>query len=389
MCFSLVWVLLFCFTFGETEAKISDVDKKKGKLNEHFYYALPQNYFTVTVKISKCSMFEGPLSDYAGKLTGLSAVIKEDAVHYSITEISLQIHSQVDLQQVYYVEYPLKNTSFRQKYKDLLIPKETILNQTEQNQQSVSETIPLKQQNRFSIYAADAMVEKYDTVYVSQVIDTLVVQVPKITKRLVAKPTQQQAQEAIGAIEKIREAYWLLISGDFETDFSNLERMLDELKQKENEYLALFGGVTENEEWVYTFTVIPSKQENKLNIPLFYFSEKQGITKIRENQHQMEYILKLNPADIHNAVSKANKSFMSNLRETDRAKANNEQKQTGLYYRNPHYYSVSLYNGANMVKNFGIYPLSQFGEVQMLPSTVYSFEIDPFTGALLYMETTK
>ncbi len=230
--------------------------------------------------------------------------------------------------------------------------------------------------------------EKYDTTYIPQMIDTVIVQIPQITKRFVSKPTQQQAQEAIDEIKKIREAHWLLISGDHETDYSNLELMLNELKQKENGYLALFSGTTETEELTYTFTVIPSKQENKITIPLFYFSEKQGITKKGEDSHQMEYSLQLNLSDMQDAVNKAKNTFLD-IQSSDRRQNNSQEKQTGLYYRNPAYYSIFIYNGINLVESFGTYPIAQFGQVLMLPSNVYSFEIDPQTGTLLYLKTSK
>jgi hypothetical protein len=386
-----VWLaLLPCFVLLGMQMKAESPSSEKNKKNikEHFYYALPQNYFTVTVKVTKNSTFEGPLSDYAGKVTGLSSVVKENAVHYELKDINLAIHSQLDLQQVYYVEVPASDASLRLLYKDLLVPAcITKQNTAGQTQPSVSTNNKLYTQNRFSIYTADAMMEKYDTTYISQITDTIVVRIPKITKRLVAKPTQQQAQEAIKTIEQIREARWLLISGDYETDFSNLELMLNELKQKENEYLALFSGTTETEELTYTFTVIPSKQENKIIIPLFYFSEKQGITKKGEDSHQMEYVLRLNPSSIQDAVNKAKNTFLET--QSDRRQNNSPEKQTGLYYRNPAYYSVSIYNGINLVENFGTYPVAQLGQVLMLPSNVYSFEIDSQTGALLYLETTK
>ena len=376
---------LLCFlTVGATTTP-SETGKKKKNIKEHFYYALPENYFTVTLTVDKITTFKAPLADYAGKVTGLSSVVKENAVRYSISEVKLTVHSRMDMQQVYYVEIPSQDIPYHCLYKDLLLNNYTDILQNVEHQQSTAmeQNTDLYQQNRFSIYTADAMVKKYDTSYIEQIVDTIVVLIPKITERLVAKPTQQQAQEAINTIAEIREARWLLISGDYETDYSNLQLMLDQLQQKEDEYLTLFSGITEEEKLTYTFTVTPSKRGDKLTGPLFYFSDKQGIVNKDDNVPKTEYTLHFNLTNIQDAANKAKNDFMESKPEKE------QKKNVNLYYRNPQYYTVTLYNGIKLVKNFGIYPVAQFGETMKLPANVHSFKIDSLTGALLYLETTK
>jgi hypothetical protein len=362
--------------------------ERNKKVKEHFYYALPSNCFVVTVKVNKTNAFEGPLSDYAGQLTGLSSVVKENAVHYEITSITLRLEARPDEGQIYYAEAATNDVSIRNLYQPLLFPAcDAARKSGDQTQAFAPAEDKLHTQNRFSMYTADAMIEKYDTTYIVQIVDTVEVQVPKITKQLVAKPTKQQAQETIDAIKKIRDAYWWLISGDYDNDFSNLPLMLNELKQKENEYLALFAGITETEELTCTFVITPSAQEDNIRIPLFYFSDRQGMVSKDENISKTAYTLSLKLSGIRHAVDKANEQFSASKPEKERG--GSVGKNTGLFYRQPQYYSVSIYDGEHLVKDFGVYPVAQFGEVRMLPENIQSFEIDPLTGALLYMETAR
>ncbi len=379
---------LFSFHTIETIAVTLDNGGKREKIKESFYYALPENYFTVTVVIDKISTYKGPLLNHAGKIPGLSSLVKEDAVQYVISRISLEEHARIDLQHVYYVEVPDANViPYHRLYKDLLLSNyNTTAKSSWQNRQFPDMENTLAQtQNHFSIYTTDATVEKYDTTYVPEVFDTIIVYIPKITKRLVAKPTQQQASEAIKAIENIREARLLLINGDHETDYSNLELMLSELQKKEDEYLSLFKGITEKEELSYTFTVLPSQKGSVITLPLFRFSDKYGIGDGVEVVEKVNYTLRFTSKGIHEAVEAADKKF----RESKLYKKGKKGDNHSLYYRKPQYYTVSLYKGNDLVQDFGVYPISQFGETVPLPLKTSSFEMDSLTGSLKYIEITE
>jgi hypothetical protein len=375
--------IFFSFFIHGVEAMDANDIEGKGKAKEKFYYALPENYFTVTVTIDKINTYKGPLVDYAGKVTGLSSVVKEDAVHYAISSITMDIHSRIDIEHVYSAE--VSNTSanaYHLLYKDLLLSSynKRSMSLWKEKQLLDMENTSAHRRNRFSIYTADAMVEKYDTAYIQEVFDTIVVQIPKITKRLFAKPTQQQAEEAIKAIEMIREARWLLISGDHETDYSQLELMLSELQKKEDEYLTLFKGITEKEELSYTFTIFPSQKGTAITFPLFRFSEKYGIGDRGEDRGKINYTLRLSSKGINEAIEKAD----TQIEET--TNKNGKTKGNGLFYRKPQYFLFSLYRENDLIQDFGIYPIAQFGKTVPMPSNVSSFEIDALTGALKYME---
>ena len=378
------------FVFGNTEivANPSDAGKKKPKIKESFYYALPENYFIVTVVVEKTTTYKGPLREYAGKITGLSQVVKNDAVYYAISSVNLEMRSTIDYNHVYYVETSHKNAvPYHILYKDLLLSAydraDTMFSSLIKKPFVNQANTLLYEQNRFNAYSSDAMIEKYDTVYVQAMVDSVMVQVPKITKRLIAKPTQLQADEAIKMIESIREARWLLISGDHEVDYTKLELMLSELQKKENEYLTLFTGITEKEELTYTFPVfLPSQKEVATRLPLFQFSKEHGIGITEDS---VNYTLAIQPIGMGEAVKMADKKFVS-------SKAYQKDKKAGknsLYYRKPQYFMVDMYEKNNFVKHVGTYPISQYGETVPLPTNTTFFEIDPLTGALKYIIRSK
>ena len=378
--------ILFFWFLGAAEvvANPKDTDKKKEKIEESFYYALPENYFTVTVVIDKVSVYKGPLLEYVGKITGLSSVVKEDAVYYVVSQVRLEEHARMDFNHVYYVEASHTcAVPYHLLYKDLLLGAyNTAASSTWQVEQSVYQENHT--QNRFSVYASDAMIEKYDTTYVQQIVnDTAIIQIPKITKRLITKPTQQQADEAIKMIESIREARWLLVSGDREVDYTELQLMLSELQKKEDEYAALFGGITEKEELTYTFAVSPSQKNAAITFPLFQFSKKQGISNADKDKETVNYTLRLTSTKIHEAVENADKKF------AEKKSSTKKENKNSLYYRKPQYFMVSLYKDNDLVQDFGIYPISQFGATVPLPANTSFFEIDSLTGALKYITITK
>ena len=380
-------VLLFLCFWGKVEvvANPSDTAKKNVKIKESFYYALPQNYFTVRVVVDKISTYKAPLSDYANKITGLSSVIKEDAVYYVVSRVEVEEHASMDLQHVYYVEVTHKHAfPYYVLYKNLLLSAYNTLTVPwweEKQPLNLDNTLIY---NRFNRYTAGAMIEKYDTAYIQEVKDSVVVQTPKITKRLVAKPTQQQADETIKTIETIRETIATLISGENEVDYSKLDLMLSELQKKEKEYLTLFEGVTEKEELSYTFIVFPTQKNGVTNIPLFQFSQRQGISNGNEEKGTLNYTLRLTPTGIHDAMENADNTFAAG-----KAQNNKTAKNNSLYYRKPQYFTVSLYRGNDLMQDLGIYPISQFGKTLPLPANASHFEINPLTGSLNYIEIKK
>jgi hypothetical protein len=222
------------------------------------------------------------------------------------------------------------------------------------------------------------VIEKYDTVYTYEEIDSLLVQVPHVTRSLVIKPTKRQAEEAMENLEKIREARWLLISGDHEVDYSQLERMLAELQKMENDYLDLFRGITENEEEEFTFMVYPTQKEVIFSLPLFRFSASDGITE--KEIGTLSYALNFKSLDSQNELIKKITA------DSEKQKKKSKFDGKTIYYRLPQIYAIALMENGKQTQIFGEYPVAQLGEVLPLPRKVKRFKLDPFTGGVKFIK---
>lgn len=339
-----------------------------------FFYTLPKNYFSVQVKVTKTQRYKGPFAEYAEKLLGLSGAIKENASHYLIKEINLSLEYKPDLSQLYFVEYPKnpKDTLWHQLYASGLAVNNISLDDKrfDSNAMQVSFFYPNEaQQAQFEMYDNYTLYEKIDTNYETTYIDSAYVRIPVIEKRMVEKTTEQKAQEALEQIKRIREAQWLLLTGDHEVDFTDLHFMISSLKEQEKTYLSLFTGftITEESEYVLYFD-LPEKQ-NEISIPLFSFSNENGISQ--QIQHNETVY------SIHMVNKNRTTPIQAFLENQNRE---NKKIKQSFYYRIPEYYQIYIYRNDTEIKNTGVIPINQYGIIDIMPDNIQSFEIDKLTG---------
>jgi hypothetical protein len=342
-----------------------------------FYYALPENYFEVKVKVQIETFYKGPLADYAGEITGLSSTVKENKVQYKILSIAVKEYARADKNQLYKLKKTCKKHHFNFLHSGLLSMERKNSTTSPNPSEGGEFVLPKEGQgavNRFAIYSADAVMEKYDTTYTYEEFDSVLVQVPHIARSLVIKPTKQQAEDAMEKLEKIRESRWLLISGDHEIDFSQLSIMLAELQKMENDYLTLFSGMLETAEKEYTFIVCPTQKADIFSTPLFRFSTADGITE--KEIGTVSYSLNFKSLDSQNELIKKITA------DAEKQKKKIDSSGKTVYYRLPQIYTVALLENGKQSQAFGEYPVAQLGEVLSLPKKVKRFQLDPFTGGL-------
>ncbi|NLE63963.1 MAG: DUF4831 family protein [Bacteroidales bacterium] len=339
-----------------------------------FFYTLPKNYFSVQVKVTKTQRYKGPFAEYAEKLLGLSGAIKENASHYLIKELNLSLEYKPDLSQLYFVEYPKnpKDTLWHQFFTSGLAINNMSLDDKGSNPNSMQVAFfyPNEaQQAQFEMYDNYTLYEKIDTNYETKYIDSAYVRIPVIEKRMVEKTTEQKAQEALEQIKKIREAQWLLLTGDHEVDFSNLNFMISSLKEQEKTYLSLFTGFTITEESEYILYFDMPEKQNEINIPLFSFSNEKGINQqiqADETIYSIQMVNKNRTTPIQ--------AFLENQNR------DNKKNKQSFYYRIPEYYQTYIYRNNTEIKNTGVIPINQYGIIDVMPDNIQSFEIDKLTG---------
>lgn len=337
-----------------------------------YIYTLPRNYFQVEVTLQKINRYPGPFAEYAERMLGLSGAIKEASVEYAVKSIVVKLMAEEDTSCIYYVEYPKKkaeNYTFR--------PAQELLSADE-----VRFPIPNAQARaRFEMYDNYTLVEKRDTTYERMMIDSEWVSVPKVHKQMVEKTTAQKADEALKKIKSIREAQWLLLTGDHEVDFSNLEYMVSELKKEEETYLSLYSGFTVSEEETIAFSLqLPVEKRDEYLLPLFTFSSKDGIVKGVASKKDGE-IYQLGLSSLHRTDALAEMSALENVQQ--------KKPSQCFRYRVPEYYRVNVLRSARVIREVGVMPISQYGVVRLLPSDVKQLQLDSLTGDLRSVQFTK
>ena len=370
--FGWIFLCVISSLYGQDFYRVFPVhynDSVSDCFKQGFFYNLPQNYLILTVNLHKTSKYAGPFSEYAERLLGLSGAIKENETEYAIGSIELSLQSQVDTSKTYWVEYPSKMSE-----KFMFTPEQA-------HSYSWHFDFPVYNEQtkaRFEMYDNYTLIEKIDTSYETKEIDSNIYIVPKYHKKMVEKTTAQKAEEAMQKIKKIREAQWLLLTGDYDVDFSNLKYMISELKQEEETYLSLFSGFSISEEESYSFVItLPCEKKEFLVIHLFDFSSQMGVAKKIAGNDVESYTLQL--ANQHYTDIKANVI----------QKQLSKKQQGSFYYRIPEYYSAMLYKQNQAIKSMGLIPVSQYGVEHQLPKNVISFKLNPLTGEVGEVEFSK
>lgn len=376
------YLFLFVFFFsislcGVSQHKVIKVEKESAEYisEEGFFYTLPQNYLVIHTQITKTNKYKGPFGDFADDLLGLSA-IKENQIIYSINNIEVKLGYEADLSELYYVVFPKKEkqATYYQFLKNGLLLNKTDI-QGKEDLPAVQIRFPgpsNKEKEQFEMYENYSMYEKIDTIYETKLVDSIYVQIPKIQKQMLTKTTEEKANEALKEIKNIREAQWLLLTGEHEVNFSNLDFMLTSLKEKEQVYLSLFTGFSVSEEVEYMFYIPLPDKKDTLNIPLFCFTSEEGIIPSEEEDCDV-YSLQL----VNSHTTDAMASFL----ETEIQQRNNKKRiPTGFRYRIPEYYTINFYLNEVELKKCQKLPINQYGIINVLPNNVSEFEIDPLTG---------
>lgn len=314
-------------------------------------YMLPTTGFQVTLSVTKVREIKGYYADQAESLLGLTHVIEENRTFYKVGEIAIKPVQLPDVNEAYLVEL-----SKGQVKDDFVAKSLRFRNATPALDRGVqwytTATTPVP--DFFKNYSELSYSEQEDSYLETKIIDGVVTQVPANKTRKVSKSNSQKAQEAADAISKSRKDQYNLISGEQETPYSEeaISRMLDELKQWENNYLSLFTGLTLEDEIIYTFYVIP---DQTMSCPLFAFDPVKGVDFDNLSGNNV-YRLELSPALSTDSIA-ANLSTLQS-----------SQKNNGYRFRKHVPMRVKLTLQGAQLYDFGNFNMSQYGRIQTLPA---------------------
>ena len=338
-------------------------DKGQFPENDGLYYSLPKTVVTMEVTVSKTTKIKGPYADYADKYLGLSDIITENSVSYSLDDIKMNSYPVPDPEQYYFVEIPKgcnkKNHIFLQLSEAGLLNSinqrsEAKLNTGTAPQVSGTPEEPTEPVMHPSVNPS--LAESFDTIIEKINLDTLTIEKKVLKKIQVEKTTEQKAKEAVDFIMRVKENKFNLITGYSEVPYTGetIKYLCEQLDKKETEYLNLFTGITVKQPVHYYFTFVPSNTGNSISVPLFRFSPRYGIVDTSGFKGD-------------NVIIKIDRTGDTEpLASFENAKRDSKKKTHGFYYRIPGYGKISvIYN--DEVKFESDMFISQYGAIAELP----------------------
>lgn len=377
------FALIVFLTSCKTNYNVVKVDlNSKPSTKDGFYYNLPKNILKISIEIEKQEKIKGPYSDYAKQYFGLTNVITQNSLSYSVKNVSVETIPEIDSSQIYFVE--TNNSDLKLSFnemgmltdincKEIKDLKTSSITESNINQTDQSNNYPIL----FRKFADLNMYEKIDTIYKKVKLDTSFIIEKTFKTSLVEKPTDLKVKEIVDYLSKIKEAKFNIITGDVDaTDKKNLEFMYNELQSQEEQYLKLFSGITINQSNLYVFYNIPEKDTNYLitKADVCKFSALKGINPEVEGP------------DVENIFIQIDyRNNLSNLYKYNALKNKKTKVKHGFFYRIPAFANVSVFK-ENVLLYSAQKAIAQSGLVLPLPQKNVSIKFDDKTGSVILMK---
>ncbi len=243
--------------------------------NNTVIYALPQTALEFELEIRKTETIAGPYASSAKVLLNLD-VPQENSSEWKINKAEIRVHYLIDPSHYYLISFK----DFPSNVERLLSMTRdgNILDMSLPGFLSSGEFAPAETTRGFRNLNIDgALTARYDTIYKILMTDTSVVRRPSIVKTISLLSQSEQAQAVAQALTEIRQRRFdLSVDGSDYPDGASLRIATETLDRQEKELLSLFTGEQHETLMTRRFALTPDK--NQLQVPICYFSEKEGVT---------------------------------------------------------------------------------------------------------------
>ena len=272
--------LIISITSYSQDFTLSRIQAESESLSMAVVYSLPQTSLQVTLEIIKNSYIKGPYAEFAKKFLDLADVIMDDSEVWSISAIECKPINEPDPAHyfgLFFKTIPdnLNSLNSLNDHGILLSKPESVIDY---------KILPISNVNNENLVIDPLLIEetqkvRTDTFYKTIMNDTAFVRIPVFKKQVLAKNQEELAKETAHELIKTRKRRIKFIRGeyDFHPDAATLSLMIKEMEKQENIYLQLFKGVKTQQKYKYTFSIMPSK--NLESIDLGYFSKENGFSK--------------------------------------------------------------------------------------------------------------
>jgi len=377
-------IIIFILLFGATHSfaqlmtqKVNpaeDYSSKKG-----IVYALPKTVIRLDVWVEKTENIRGPYASYANRLLGISQIIEKNSNEYRIRDVKISNSNLADPEQLYFVN--LGEVSGKSDYKQFITMSRSgaftgIASQDLSSEENilVKEVEIIKGGDRAFRYYADAnLVDKVDTIIRRVDVDTATIEKAILKHSTIEKDLEQRAQDAATYFMEIRKNRMELISGFQEVAYSYgaLQLMNSELKQMEDDYLALFAGkkLVSDEHYVFYYT--PASDQPNIIAPVFKFSKNDGLQYLSASVGEKVSIAIKSDGLTENLSAPTVKGMVS-----------------GVVVRFPQTAEVWVKYGSQEFDK-QLIQIPQLGRIQVLNPGENSFELYPSSGGIKMLEIRK
>ncbi|HHN48144.1 MAG TPA: DUF4831 family protein [Bacteroidales bacterium] len=378
--FTVAALLLVSVIFNKTAAQVSivplSIDHQAHRY-EGLYYALPKSKIQVDVWVDKVEVIRGPFAEYAGRLLGLDNVPRVNSESYHLAGISLSTFHEVDPDHYYFVRVPSKGTEglrFSLSPEGFLQSASLNVPEKSRKTQELTDVSGKLPRTEFVDFTVPNIIERVDTFIRRISIDTTTFEEIFFRKTFIEKTTEQKAREAADFILKLEDHRLSLITGYQEVNYSAevMQYMNEQLRDLQDEYLALFKGKKVTSTSHYTFTYEPKAGKENEPLTLFRFAANRGIVDKElplGEQVQISF----------SAAGQTRKIATHQLLR-DAAKP----KNTGFYYRIPEKAKINVRMGNEMLAET-YFLVNQLGVVSFLPyESVQEIQFHPETGSVKF-----
>lgn len=265
-----------CNPIQELKRSVSPISELKTIPKDAFVYSLPRTVISVDIEYEKIIGKRGPFYDLRFKYLGLEEGLEEDFTYWSLSNIQLSSHQEIDPQEYYVVSGNVYSNFLSLSKRGLVLSAESGM-----LGEGIDNLDPFfKDEAFFTDLSVKRNLEVVtDTASKMVFVDTGFIRVPYVEMKSRFKTLDEKAEEAANFIIKIRKRRFKLLSGQYDVfpEGVALEYAVKELTKLENEYLALFIGKTVRYKYSKLFEVIPESGSSEQSIALFNFSESTGV----------------------------------------------------------------------------------------------------------------
>jgi hypothetical protein len=358
----LIVIALLAVSCG-TSNKLTDsksvITPLSGKINiseGSIVYGLPLTVLDINIEAERIIEKPGPYSRYADELLGLTDIVKTESEHWSIKQVTISSHEELDPSGFYLIEgSTLFQTNVLALKKAGLIMDlnpEIYNSGMNYNQGKDADRSHLRV---FDLGADEYFQDKKDTIYKVVSVDTAFIKIPYLVEKKQKLTVDQLAEKAAVRLMEIRDGKHMILTGETNV-FPQNSAAIEEMNRIEKDYTDLFAGKIFRERRSFNYQIIPGKDLAGKLVTVFSFSESAGPVLLTDKSGvpvTIEFIPEL-------------KTKPLTLITRDKPESSS-QRAGRLYYRIPDVVSIKASFG-NKVLSTSRKLIYQFGDVVQLPS---------------------